>query len=256
MARGTKHGKVTPLSGEDLVAALALIEHSDSVELKLSVADSERWSAMTALDMDPLDAQMRQVYFFDTPDLTLDKHGIVARARRVQGRGDDSVIKLRPVVPGELDPKLRAAPDFVVEVDAMPGGYVCSGSYKGALDRPGVTRVAAGERPVRKLFSKQQRRFFADHAPEGLELDDLALLGPITVMKIKCRPKGLDRRLVAELWVYPDGSRILELSTRCSPAEPLSVAKEAREFLEGKGIDVGAEQHTKTRTAMAYFAGG
>ena len=248
--------RATPLSAEDLAAALRLVEHSDSVELKLSVDDSQRWSAVTALEMDPLDAQMRQVYFFDTPDLALDKHGVVVRARRVQGRGDDSVIKLRPVVPGELHPKLRAAPDFVVEVDAMPGGFVCSGSYKGALDRPGVTRVAAGERPVRKLFSKQQRRFFADHAPDGLELDDLAVLGPITVMKIKCRPDGYDRRLVAELWVYPDGSRILELSTRCTPAEPLTVAAETREFLTGKGIDVGAEQHTKTRTAMAFFAGG
>ena len=247
--------KVKPLSGEDLAAALALVEQSDSVELKLSVDDSERWSAVTALDMDPLDAQMRQVYFFDTPDLTLDHHGVVVRARRVQGRGDDSVIKVRPVVPSEVDAKLRSSPDFVVEVDAMPGGFVCSGSYKGALDRPGVTRVAAGDRPIRKLFSKQQRRFFADHAPEGLALDDLAVLGPITVMKIKCRPEGFDRRLVAELWVYPDGSRILELSTRCATSEPLTVAAEAKEFLSGKGIDVAGEQHTKTRMAMTFFAG-
>ena len=47
---------------------------------------------------------------------------------------------------------------MVVEVDAMPGGYVCSASFKGSIG-PGdaVKRVAAGDRAIRKLFSKQQR---------------------------------------------------------------------------------------------------
>ena len=49
--------------------------------------------------MDPLGAQIRQVFFFDTPDLALENAGVVVRARRVQGKGDDSVVKLRPVVP-------------------------------------------------------------------------------------------------------------------------------------------------------------
>jgi hypothetical protein len=42
------------------------------------------------------------VFVFDPPDLRLNKSGVVVRARRVQGRGDDTVIKLRPIVPGEL----------------------------------------------------------------------------------------------------------------------------------------------------------
>ena len=52
--------------------------------------------------MDTPDAQIRQVFVFDTPDLRLNKSGVVVRARRVQGRGDVTVIKLRPIVPGEL----------------------------------------------------------------------------------------------------------------------------------------------------------
>jgi hypothetical protein len=244
----------SPLSGDDLVAAMALVDEADSVELKLTIPDSARWSAISALDMDPLDAQMRQVYFFDTPDLDLDRNGVVVRARRVQGKGDDSVVKLRPVVPHELPAELRSAADFVVEVDAMPGGYMCSGSYKGSLKRPLVKDAAAGRHPVRKLFSKEQRRFYAEHAPEGVELDDLAVLGPVVVMKLKFAPPDLGRRLVAEVWVYPDGSRILELSTKCTPAEPFQVAAETRAFLATRGIDVGGEQQTKTRTALEFFA--
>jgi hypothetical protein len=244
-----------PLSGEDLTAVMKLVDDADSVELKLSIPDSARWSVISALDMDPLDAQMRQVYFFDTPDLVLNQRGVVVRARRVQGRGDDSVVKLRPVVPHELPAKLRRSSDFVVEVDAMPGGYVCSGSFKGALARPVVKEAAAGRHPVRKLFSKDQRRFYAAHAPDGLELDDLAVLGPVTVLKLKFAPEGYDRRLVAELWVYPDGSRLLELSTKCSTTEPFQVAAETKAFLADRGIDVGGEQQTKTRTALEFFAG-
>jgi hypothetical protein len=243
------------LTVEQLAEMMALVEQSDSVELKLSIPDSARWAAVSALDIDPLDAQMRQVFFFDTPGLDLDRAGVVVRARRVQGRGEDTVVKLRPVVPHEVPARFRQARDFVVEVDAMPGGYVCSGSFKGALAEPAILATVAGDRPIRKLFSKDQRRFYDQHAPEGLALDDLSVLGPITVMKLKFTPAELGRRLVAELWVYPDGSRILELSTKCRPTEPFQVAADARAFLTARGIDVGGEQQTKTRTALEFFAG-
>ena len=72
----------------------------------------------------------------------------------------------------------------------MPGGWVCSSSFKGGLGTTDVTGSLAGERSVRKLFSKEQRAFFAAHAPEGLALDDLALLGPIFVLKLNLHPEG------------------------------------------------------------------
>ena len=118
------------LTNEQLVEMLGLIKGADSVELKLTVPETDHRSAVAALDIDPLDAQMRQIVFFDTPDLTLNEHGIVVRARRIQGKGDDSTVKLRPVVPDTLPAKLRKSPNFGVEVDAMPGGFVCSASLK------------------------------------------------------------------------------------------------------------------------------
>jgi hypothetical protein len=194
------------------------------------------------------------VYFFDTPDLGLNQHGVVVRARRVQKRGDDSVIKLRPVVPSELSRKLRSSPNFVVEVDAMPGGYVCSGSLKNRLGTSSVQAVTVGGRPIRKLFSKEQRAFYVANAPSGLALDDLVVLGPVTVFKLKFSPDGYERAMVAELWYYPDNSRILELSTKCLPGEALQVGVESRVFLKGRGVNLSGEQQTKTRTALEYFS--
>ena len=242
------------LSDAQLEQLLDLTKRADSVELKLTVPDAERRSTITALGMDPLDGQIREVYFFDTPDLALDRHGVVVRARRVQQRGDDTVVKLRPIVPDELPSGLRKSKNLVVEVDAMPGGYVCSASMKGALGSTDVKAVANGERAVRKLYSKEQRAFFATHAPDGVGLDDLSVLGPITVLKLRFSPEGYGRRLVAELWFYPDGSRILELSTKCAPTEAFQAAVELRAFLHKQGVDLSGEQQTKTKTALEYFS--
>jgi hypothetical protein len=242
------------LSDADLQRLLDLLKGADSTELKLTVPDSEQRSTVALLGMDPLEAQIRQVFFFDTPELALNKKGVVVRARRVQQRTDDSVVKLRPVVPDELPSGLRKSKNLVVEVDAMPGGYVCSASLKGVPGGGGVKSVTSGERPIRKLFSKEQQAFYTAHAPDGIGLDDLTILGPINLMKLKFSPSGYDRRLVAELWLYPDGTRILELSTKCAPAEAFDVAAETRAFLAGKGIDLSGEQQTKTKTALEFFS--
>ena len=247
-------GSRRALSDEALVEVLSLLEGADSVELKLTVPESGQRSAIARLGLDPLEAQVRQVFFFDTPGLALDKSGVVVRARRVQRKGDDSVIKLRPVVPDELPSELRRSASFVVEVDAMPGGYVCSASMKGAVKGATVKDAVAGARPLRKLFSKEQRAFFAEHTPAGIGLDDLSVLGPIFVLKLKSSPGDRGRRLVSELWLYPDGSRILELSTRCATAEAFQAAAEARALLVERGIDVAGEQQTKTRTALEFFS--
>jgi hypothetical protein len=56
------------------------------------------------------------------------------------------------------------------------------------------------------------------------------------------------------MWLYPDGDRILELSTKCAPAEMFQVAAEARAFLTGRGVDLTGAQQTKTATALSFFA--
>ena len=243
------------LSDQELAELLALIGDADSVEMKLTLRLSDRSRAGAALGVDPLDGKMRQVYFFDTPDLALNERGLVVRARRVQQRGDDSVVKLRPVVPSELPAEVRLSPNFGVEVDAMPGGtYVCSGSMKHLMGPTDVKDAVAGRQPLKKLFSKEQRALYASHAPEGLKLADLSILGPILVLKVKFAPEGYGGKLVAELWLYPDNSMLLELSTKCAPSETFQIAAETRAFLTQHGIDLSGEQATKTKKALEFFS--
>ena len=74
------------------------------------------------------------------------------------------------------------------------------------------------------------------------------------MLKLKFAPTGYPRRMVAEMWLYPDGSRVLELSTKCAPAEAFQAAAETRAVLTERGIDLAGEQQTKTRKALDFFA--
>jgi hypothetical protein len=157
------------------------------------------------------------------------------------------------VFPGQTKVFLDAAHDTGIRVVAwyLPG---LSDPKRDLQSATKVREVTHGERRISKLFSKEQRAYFATHAPEGIELDQLQIFGPIFVLKAKSIPAGAKRKLVAEVWFYPNNTRILELSTKCAPDEAFDVAARARAFLSERGIDITGEQQTKTRTALEYFS--
>lgn len=245
---------VSTFSDAQLRELLDLIGDVDSVELKATVPESAHLGAARALRIDPLDGQLRLVYFFDTPDLELHSGGLVLRARRIQGRRGDAVVKMRPVVPRALPESLRKDPRFTVELDAMPGAFVCSGTLKRKVGNADVRAVVCGASGIPELFSAGQRSLVEEHSRAGL-FEDLTVLGPILVVKAGFAPEELDRRMVAELWLYPDGSRLLELSTKCEPRDAFYAAAQTRTLLGGNGIDLSGEQETKTRKALTFFAG-
>ena len=242
------------IPAEQMGTLLELIRGSDSVELKLTVPAESQRATIATLPLDPVEAQPRQVFFFDTPDLALNRAGVVVRARRRQGGRGDTVVKLRPVVPAELPAAVRRSPAFNVEVDALPGGFVCSGSMKGRVTGQEVRDAVGGKLPLRKIFSREQRAFYREHAPAGIEFESLVTLGPTFILKAVFEPKALGRPLVAEMWLYPDGSRLLELSTKCLPEEAFQVAAEARAYLASRRVPITGNQQTKTKAALEFFA--
>jgi len=242
------------LSNDEIAEVVSLFKQSDSVEFKLIVPDTDRMAAVNALAMDALDAEIRQVVFFDTPDLKLSRAGIIVRARRIR-KGGDTVVKLRPLNPDRLAEKLRRSGSFVTEVDLTPGSFVCSGSMKGKVDNHSVIETLAGARRIRKLFSPEQRAFYQDHAPKNLDMNSLMPFGPINVAKLKFSPEALSNRsMTAELWFYPDNERMLELSVKCAPSDAYQILVELRAYLAKCGIEVDGAQQTKTQKALEYFS--
>jgi hypothetical protein len=245
-----------PFTSEEITEVFKLIKGATSVELKLSVPLSDQRATIKSIGLDPVEAQPRQAYFFDTPDLALNRAGVVVRARRIQGGDADTVVKLRPVDPSIIDPDLRRSAAFKIEVDAMPGGFVCSASFKGVCTGQEVLDVTSGEMPLRKLFSKEQRAFFDAHAPAGITMDKLVILGPTFLLKAKHQPKvkDFDRSITMEMWLYPDGSRVMEVSTKCLPKEAFQVVADFKAYLAGHGIVLGADQSAKTKSSLEFFS--
>ena len=224
--------------------------------MKLSVPLTGQRATIKSIGLDPVEAQPRQAFFFDTPDLALNRAGVVVRARRIQGGDADTVIKLRPVNPSTIDPELTRSNAFKVEVDSMPGGFVCSASFKGVCTGQEVLDVTVGSMPLRKLFSKEQRAFYDAHAPAGITMDKLVILGPTFLLKAKHQPKAkeFDRPITVEVWLYPDGVRVMEISTKAIPKEAFQVVAGFKAYLADKGIALGADQSAKTKSSLEFFS--
>lgn len=253
IAAGAKSGVNTRLSPEQLVEVLGLLKDATSVELKLMVPDSGS-GVIRRLGFDPVEAQPRQVYFFDTPDLKLNQAGLIVRARRSAGGKGDTVVKLRPIDPASIDAELRHDAAFKIEIDFMPGGYVCSGSAKGRCSAHDVLDVTDGNAPLESIFNRNQLEFYAAHAPGGLSMDALVPLGPTFLLRLRHQPKRFDRQVIVELWLYPDGSRIVEISTKGDPQEAFQLGAEFRAFITSSGIPLGNQSLTKTNSALTYFS--
>jgi hypothetical protein len=214
------------------------------VELKLVVPERGGRS----LGIDAKHGVARRIYYLDTPDLVLYRHGVIVRFRDRPHRRDDAVVKLRPVVPGKVPGWLRDTDRFQVEIDALPGKAVCSGALKKRLARRAVARTVAAGRPLTGLLSPQQRRVIAKYAPAAL--GDLTVFGPIDVRCHSVKLRGLDRGLTAEQWRYPDGSDVLELSTKCPVDEAAAVAARVSSTLQAYGVVPADLQRTKTEMAL------
>nr|WP_296064201.1 hypothetical protein [uncultured Actinoplanes sp.] len=217
--------------------------HAAKVELKVVVPEQDSRS----LGIDAQRGQARRVYFLDTPSRDLYRHGVIVRFRDRPHEHDDAVIKLRPVVPGRGPGRLRG---FHVEIDALPGKAVCSGALKKRLGRHEVARALAAGDPLTDLLSPRQRKLLRKYAPDGLRLADLTAYGPIDVRCHSLKLPGLDRGLTAERWRYPDGSDLLELSTRCPVGQAARVAARVSSALRAYGVLPADNQLTKTEMAL------
>ncbi|TDO41304.1 hypothetical protein C8E87_5034 [Paractinoplanes brasiliensis] len=219
------------------------------VELKVAVAPDD----LRMLGADLSGGALRRVYFLDTIDLALQRHGLIVRIRSTAGRSADAVVKLRPVLPKALPGWLRRDDGFAVEIDALPDNYACSGTLKRRLGRRDVERAVEAGKPLARLLSSRQKRLLTAYA--NVPLNALLTFGPVEVRRCRLTLAALDHPLVAERWKFPDGSVIAELSTRCPTQRAAEIADETSSALRAYGImpDVEA-QVTKTEATLRYFS--
>ncbi len=95
--------------------------------------------------------------------------------------------------------------------------------------------MAAGSRPLRRLFSEDQERLIEEYAPRGVDWADLSVLGPVEVRQWKLEPKGFPHEVTVEEWVLPDGSDLVELSIKVDPEDASGAGADFDAFLRSLG---------------------
>lgn len=242
------------LSDTEIDRVCALVREIGRAEVKVIVRESSHDALRSVLDTDPSHARPRRVYYLDTPDLALRRHGVLARVRSGGTRPGDSVVKLRPLVPGGVPPEVRQSAAFTAEVDLTPGGFVCSGSLKASTGMFDVDRIIARGRGLGALFTRPQLALLAERVPGAISVDGLTAFGPVVMRRVRMRPDGLSRPLDVQQWDYPDGTRLLELSTRSSADDLVDVTTRTARFLEQHGIRRSKPCPTKADQTLEFFA--
>jgi hypothetical protein len=219
-------------------------------EIKVRVAPEHGERAARALGGTSGEAAVRRVYFLDTLGLALDNHGVVLRIRDKVGSAADAVVKIRaPSRPQDTGPRGRCAD---VEVDMLPDRVDWSTSLKRRLGSSDVSETLCGRRELPSLFSQDQLALVHQTAPQ-VDPEHLLCLGPVLALRRRVSGATADPTWI-ESWRYPDGSRITEILTKCSPERAQSVATCLSAVLAGHSVQPADVQQTKAHSTVAFFA--
>jgi hypothetical protein len=178
---------------------------------------------------------------------------VVARARRIVGDQHDSTVKFRPVTPAEVSKDWAKHEGFKLEADASEKGIVKSASLTMPVSKGLIKKVAAGDKKIGELFSKEQRELLHAVGGQEVDFDSLTCLGPLEAHRWKFEDPGCPWRITAELWKRPDGKRLMEVSIKC-PADHAAVAIAGfMAFLAEVGAEQDTEQQSKTRWSLDHY---
>lgn len=192
------------------------------------------------------------MYFLDTPDLDLDRCGVVLRVRSGGRGGADAVVKVREGSrPGRSSALGR---HLDLEADVLPDRVYWSTSLKRRLRPRDLDAVERRRKAPVTLFSREQHALLRCAAAD-LDLDELECFGPVVAVRRRVRRIPAADVIWIETWTYPDGSRIAEVSTKCWPERALAVAAELSALLAEHSVELSDVQHTKAHSTVEFFAG-
>ena len=226
----------------------------DAVEIKVTIRPDQELRAERAMEVNEDTAEVRVLYFYDTPDLRLFNAGVALRTRLVKGDADDSTVKFRPVKAARISRDWEQLEGFKLEADCVGDRVVCSASLSAIQQRGEIQDVAKGKRSIDKLFSKDQERFLSEFYKGPLDFGRLRVMGPIRVLRWKLRHKNFPHELTLEEWRLPNGEDLVEVSIKVPPKKAPQAQKKFDKRLREFGLDPKGAQETKTRTALEYFA--
>jgi hypothetical protein len=237
------------------------------IKIKATIAADQVDATLAAYHLSGSPARSHELYFCEQPSrlglLPLLDGAVILRVRcHPEGSGDVTV-KLSPCRPGQLTGqwstfrrsahhRLRIKGEWAHDRRVLAASLVYSvpGDHLRQALRSGPHHPG-------RLFSARQRRYLAECTTTHVDLDDVHLLGPVTVRQWRPRVPRYD--ITAERWTVPapgdpPGLDLLELSITADPEDAALIQPAFLASIRRRGLDPYAFQQTKTRQALQHLA--
>jgi hypothetical protein len=230
------------------------------VELKVNF-DGGIERALDRLGLTADEGEARLVAFVEDVSvgagLPLLHAGVVLRARQEGSKPVKSTVKLRPCRLSQLPPDWLARArqgdeeDRRVEQDWSGDRRVLAASHDAKRKGVDLDEVLEGG-PAGALFDVRQVAFLREATGLAVDLDELAVLGPILATKWS-EVKPLERLdAEAERWRLDDLD-FLEISLRREPGTASSARAELEAELRRLGLEPASEQRPKTEAVLEHL---
>jgi hypothetical protein len=218
-----------------------------AAEVKVLVSD-QHWTEIQERILFGIDDKKREVWFFETPDLSLKQQEIILRTRiSRKSKKVESTAKWRRWVspfPAVHDAWAQL-PGFKAEIDATLNDSVTAWSVtEEDLGENVFLAVMAEEKSVLELFSKNQRLLVGSAWPL-IPWDKLCKMGPT-----KSAKWVVSENISVERWTVGEDS-VIEISKRGESKD--IILREICEWLSSFGIDAEALEGGKTAWALEHL---
>jgi len=232
----------------------ALVSGANAIEIKVTIPEAQVDSTLARFGLTVDNDEERYIYFYDTPELDLLRAGIITRARRVVGDQHDSTVKFRPVIPELVPSRWKTFPLFKIEADASEKGVTKSASFSVPVAKGLIKRIAAGDKAIGDLFTKDQQAFLLGMANRKIDFSRMAVFGPLRAHRWKFDDPGCPWPITAELWEREDGARLMEASIKTPVIQAAAALGGFMAFLAEFGAERDVDEQAKTRWALEYYA--
>ncbi len=231
-----------------LASTTAALHAQDSLEIKYLAPNAATLGQLkTTLGLDPAAAKKSmEIYFFDTPTLTLhNTHHLILRLRK-KGEIWTLTLKQRPAGP-EAHP-LNEFTKLETDESIGSGDKVISYSIDKSLN-PTEAKALITSGKIQEMLSPAQRSQLKSSADQ------------IPWDQVRCFPK-IDAqqwsltdpiKLDAELWTYPTGE-VLELSCKAKTTDTAAAEKKFTTYLTDHQIDPKQGGPLKTTIVLEALA--
>jgi hypothetical protein len=221
-----------------------------SGEVKVTLASQDLDAVLATLGVSEPDASKRSVYFFDTSHRSLESKGVILRAR-VKKKGVEITVKLRgqaqPKVPQEVTKLKGYKAEREVSVGHTKPRIAVSLEHE--VEPKLFEKALEGKATIGSLFSADQKKLLRD-LDFHVAWPALETVGPIKAKKIDLEDAVLGE-LQLEAWSFETRPDLIELSAKTAPDEVEALRDDLAARLDDLGLELGAEQTSKTAIALA-----